>query len=98
MSLGEIEVNEQDVVKEAANNISVWKQALEWIWAPVSVLLGIIWKGMNRELKFRREGELALHKKLDDHMREDSYNFKELLTRVDDNHKEIMNHLLRISK
>lgn len=81
-----------------AKEVSIWRQVLEYAWAPVAALLGIVWKSINRELKFRREGEISLHKKLDEHIKMDADNFKELLTRVDDNHKEILGHLLKMNK
>lgn len=75
-----------------------WQQAATWFAGAVATLASLLWARNNKELENRRQGEIALHTKIEVHERHDDERFQKLADRIQQNHNEVMNHLIRLSK
>lgn len=83
-----------DSTQEVVREVGFWKQAIAWAWAPVGALLGAFWVWLNKQLENRRIGEIALHKKLEEHMKDDTERFERLMKQMGDNHAEVLGHII----
>lgn len=71
----------------------ILKTLLDWGWAAVLGLVGIIWKTTNTQLENRRTGEIAIHKRIGEHEQKDNDRFEKLMSKMAENHAEILTEI-----
>ena len=82
---------------EPPPDLGVFRQFLDWTWAALAALGTILYKMNDKKHEDRRKGEIKLHEKLEAHAQEDRQAFRSLENKIDANHREVMQYLMRKS-
>lgn len=71
-----------------------WRDASGVLGIVAMALVGIVWKSNDKKHEDRRQGEIKLHERIQDHEKQDSERFERVMTKMAENHEVLLNHVI----